>query len=124
MGRSVVYEFPYTTNFSAIWDILLYTVQCNRPLISMCRNSMVLCLKSWSSHHFEEKVRKTDHFQKIRLAYNDCFSLFPVVEQNMKEGSSMKKKLSPQTVVEASSNALSDMEISTLVYIIAHWVRD
>ena len=70
----------------------------------------------------KQKARKTDHFQKIRPAYNDCISLSPVVEQNMKEGSSMKKRPSPQTVVEASSNASSDMEISTLVIIVAQWV--
>ena len=28
MGRRVVYEFSYTTYFSVIWDILLYTVRC------------------------------------------------------------------------------------------------
>ena len=39
-----------------------------------------------------KKVQKTDHFQKIRPAYNDCMSLSPVIEQNMKEGSSMKKR--------------------------------
>ena len=71
-----------------------------------------------------KKRPETDLFQKIRPAYNDGISPSPVVEQKMNEGSSMKKRLSPQTVVEASSNALSDMEISTLVYSIALWVSD
>ena len=34
----------------------------------------------------------------------------------------MKKRLSSQTAVEAFLNALSDLENSTLVYVVAQWV--